>query len=212
MAEAELNMNQIIHAAVRRDLARMESALRAFPPGDVVRARELQRAWASLWEQLHHHHVSEDTYVWPYVRGLDVLDPGLLDAMEAEHEAMGAAMTGVSGALDVLVADPTADHADAAVARVVEAAQVTNSHLFHEEHDVMPAIVDRMETPEWKAVEKQLRKGSPFLAGRMFAWVQDGAEPQVLASLRATVPGPVLYVLGRGLGRGYHREVAPTWR
>lgn len=209
---AELNMNQIIHAAVRRDLARMEDALRAFPEGDVVRARGLQRAWGSLWEQLHHHHVSEDIYVWPYVRGLGVLDPGLLDAMEAEHEAMGAAMTGVTGALDVLVADPTVAHADAARSRLVEAAEVTNSHLFHEEHDVMPAIVERMGTPDWKAVEKQLRKGSPLLAGRMFAWLQDGAEPEVRTALRSLVPPPVLLLLSRGLGRTYHREVAPVWR
>ena len=47
---AELTMNDIVHAAVRRDLARMEAALRAFPDGDGERARQLQRAWALLWE------------------------------------------------------------------------------------------------------------------------------------------------------------------
>ena len=31
---ADLNMNTIIHAAVRRDLARMHRALAAFPAGD----------------------------------------------------------------------------------------------------------------------------------------------------------------------------------
>lgn len=208
----DMNMNEIIHAAVRRDLARIECALRAFPEGDRERARQLQRAWASLWEQLHHHHTTEDAYVWPYVRGLGVLDPGLLDTMEAEHQAMGAAITGVTEALDGLVADPTDDSARAAADRVAEAAAVTNNHLFHEEHDVMPAIVERQETAEWKAVEKQLRKAPPKLVGRMFAWLQDGAEPEVQRSLRATVPPPVLFLFSRVLGRSYHREVAPAWR
>ena len=209
---AELNMNQIIHAAVRRDLARMEAALRAFPDGDAARARQLQRVWASLWEQLHHHHETEDAYVWPYVRTLGVLEPGLVDQMEAEHRDMADAMTAATGAIAVLVTDPSADTARVAADKVAEAAAVTDRHLQHEETAVMPTIVEREHTPEWKAVEKQLRKAPPGLVGRMFAWVQDGAEPQVMTSLRATIPPPVLFVFSRVLGRRYHREVAPAWR
>ena len=69
-----------------------------------------------------------------------------------------------------------------------------------------------METPDWKAVEKQLRKAPPTLAGRMFAWVQDGSDPEAQAALRTMIPPPVLFVLSRVLGRSYYREVAPTWR
>jgi hemerythrin-like domain-containing protein len=209
---AEMNMNEIIHAAVRRDLARMEGALRSFPEGDLQRAEQLQRAWASLWEQLHHHHRSEDAYVWPYVRRLGVLDPDLVDQMEAEHAAMAEAMTAATGAIEALVASPTVDAARAAADQVAEAARVTDEHLQHEESAVMPTIMERQETPEWKAVEKQLRKAPPLLAGRMFAWVQDGAGPEEVAALRATVPTPVLFVFSRVLGRSYHRDVAPAWR
>ena len=42
---ATITMNEIIHAAVRRDLARAESALRSFPDGDRSRAEALKRAW-----------------------------------------------------------------------------------------------------------------------------------------------------------------------
>lgn len=209
---ADMTMNDIIHAAVRRDLARMEAALAAFPDGDEERARQLQRAWDSLWEQLHHHHEAEDAYVWPYVRSLGVLPLELVDAMEAEHSAMAAAMTEASAAVRSLVADPRAEVAAQAADRVAEAARVTDAHLVHEERDVMPTVVERIETPEWKAVEKQLRKGSLVLAGQRFAWVQDGADDRTLAALRALFPAPLLFLLGRVLGRSYHREVAPVWR
>ncbi len=131
-------MNDIIHAAVRRDLARMEGALRAFPDGDAERARQLQTAWAHLWEQLHHHHESEDAYIWPYLRGLGVLDPALLDDMESEHRAMGEAIGAATSAIDGLVADPTALVAAAAADQVAEAASVTDAHLVHEETAVQP--------------------------------------------------------------------------
>jgi len=209
---AEMTMNEIIHAAVRRDLARMEGALRAFPDGDRERARQLQRAWDSLWEQLHHHHETEDAYIWPYVRSLGVLPLGLVDTMEAEHVAMAASMGEATAAVGALVEDPSAEVAARAADRVAEAARVTDAHLVHEERDVMPTVVEREDTPEWKAVEKQLRKGSLVRAGRMFAWLQDGADARILASLRESFPPPVLFLLGRVLGRSYHRDVAPVWR
>ena len=68
-----MSMNQIIHAAVRRDVARTEQALRALPEGDGARARQLQRAWRNLVRELTHHHEAEDELMWPFLqsRGFD---------------------------------------------------------------------------------------------------------------------------------------------
>ena len=57
-------MNRVIHAAVRRDLARLESALEIARHGDRERAAELQRAYANLYRELKHHHESEDQWVF----------------------------------------------------------------------------------------------------------------------------------------------------
>lgn len=205
-------MNDIVHAAVRRDLTRMEAALRAFPDGDVGRAHGLQRAWETLWRQLHHHHTGEDTYVWPYLKSLGVLDPELLDDMEREHRAMGSAMTAATAAIDDLALTPTADRALVAADLVARAHEVTDLHLVHEETDVVPVITERNETAEWKATEKQLRKAPPAFAGEFFAWVQDGADPETAAALRTLVPAPVTFLMPRLFGRRYVREVAPVWR
>jgi hemerythrin-like domain-containing protein len=92
----QLSMNQVIHAAVRRDVARTEQALRALRDGDGVRAAQLQRAWANLVRELKHHHEGEDALVWPYLRSQGI-DASLLDAMEAEHTAMAEGLrTGTS--------------------------------------------------------------------------------------------------------------------
>ena len=66
-------MNQIIHAAVRRDVARTEQALRALRDGDGARARQIQVAWRNLVRELTHHHEAEDELLWPFLqsRGVD---------------------------------------------------------------------------------------------------------------------------------------------
>lgn len=208
----DLTMNDFVHAAVRRDLARTEQALRAFRDGDASRARALRRAWETLWRQLHHHHTGEDTHIWPWLRTIHVLPEQLLDSMELEHRDMAAAMQEATDGLEALVVSPTSEVAQVAADAVARAAEVTDRHLLHEETAVVPALAEHFETPEWKVIEKQLKKSSPAFAGELFAWLLDGTRPEIADGIRATVPGPVLFVLTRVFGRRYAREVAPVWR
>jgi hypothetical protein len=94
---------------------------------------------------------------------------------------------------------------------VAAAREVVAQHLAHEEREVEPILVEFHDTAEWKAVEKQLRKAPPAVAGAFFAWIQDGMDDDERTYLRTTVPTPVMFVLARVLGRGYRREVAMVW-
>lgn len=207
----ELSMNQVIHAAVRRDVARTEQALRAFPDGDAARATQLQRAWRNLVRELTHHHEVEDALAWPFLRSRGV-DVGLLEEMEAEHAAMKAALAESSAAIDALVAEPSADRATAAADVVARANGVIGHHLDHEERDIEGPVGDLEDDPEWKALARKMRPASIVDTGNALAWMQDGAGEREVSSLRAIVPGPVLTVMTKVLGRRYTREVAPTWR
>lgn len=209
-----MTMNRVIHAAVRRDLARLEAALVDFPAGDADagdRATELRRAYRYLRAELTRHHEGEDTWIWPMLASFDV-DATLLTAMESEHHAMAAALASVSDALDRLVETPDLQTAVAARTTVADAREVVDQHLTHEENDLEPKLLPLLETPEWHAVEKNLRKASPSVAGEFFAWLQDGMETEHRTFLRSTVPPPVTFILGRVFGRRYHREVAPVWQ
>ena len=94
-----MSMNQIIHAAVRRDVARTEQALRALPDGDAARARQIQVAWRNLVRELTHHHEAEDELLWPFLQSRGV-ELSLLEEMEAEHVAMKTALADVAAALE----------------------------------------------------------------------------------------------------------------
>lgn len=204
-------MNRVIHAAVRRDLRRLEEALAVFPAGDLARAAGLQRAYANLHRELHHHHEGEDTHIFPMLARLDV-EADLLAAMESEHQAMAEALAAASTALGVLAGTAAAEDARHARASVQHAVTVVERHLEHEERDLEPMLAPHLQTPEWRAVERQLRRQPVGVVGRFFAWVRDGIGEDERRCLDATVPRPVTRVLGRVAGRAYHREVAPVWR
>jgi hemerythrin-like domain-containing protein len=206
-----MTMNRVIHAAVRRDLARLEAALRAAPDGDRARARQLEAAYANLYRELRHHHVGEDTHVFPFLAKVEAASD-LVQVMEAEHEAMATALADVATAMTAYASTGSAVDALAALDAVQGAHEVVERHLHHEETELEPLMAPHLGSPEWKAVEKQLRPSSLADSGRWMAWVQDGMPDDERAYLRSTIPEPVTFLLSRLAGRSYHREVAPAWR
>ncbi|HET7684677.1 MAG TPA: hemerythrin domain-containing protein [Marmoricola sp.] len=208
---AAMTMNRAVHEAVRRDLRRTQDALRMLVPGDGAQARGLRRAWEHLRGQLHHHHTAEDELIWPFLRSRGVTGPHV-EAMEEEHREMALALDEGATALDGVVLEPTRGCADEAANTVARAGKVICAHLDHEEADVEPLILALSSDPGWLEVQKQLGKVSLSEAGQMIAWISDGAPDEVTAFLRAEIPAPVAFVLGRAFGRRYRREIAPVWR
>ena len=208
---APMTMNRLIHAAVRRDLERLHTALGAAPDGDRTRAAGLARAYANLRLQLTHHHEGEDAHIWPMLAKVGV-GQDLLGAMQEEHHAMSDALAETASAMTAYAASGSAADAAAARASVAQTQEVVERHLTHEENELEPQLHPHVETPEWKAVEKKLSRQPPGVAGTFFAWLTDGMSEPGRAFLRSTVPTPVVVVLSRTFGRKYHKEVAPVWR
>jgi hemerythrin-like domain-containing protein len=206
-----MTMNRAIHHAVRRDLDRLEEALRLVEDGDRGRVAQLSRAWQNLHDQLVEHHETEDEVIWPALEGLGI-DPVLLGEMESEHGAMREALEMLHDDMRRLAGSASVTDAIAAAETVATTREVVERHLTHEELELEPQILRHKESPQWQAVEKQLRSGSPVRGGRMFAWILDGASPEVVAYVRSVVPRPVLVLLSRVFGIGYQRSIAPVWR
>ena len=140
------------------------------------------------------------------------VDPALLGAMEAEHHAMAEALAETDAAMSTFARSGSAADAAAARASVVRTRGVVDRHLVHEETELEPHLHEYEDTPEWNAVEKQLRRQPLGVAGPFFAWLTDGMAEEHRAYLRRTVPAPVVTLLAKVFGRRYYREVAPVWR
>jgi DUF438 domain-containing protein len=206
-----MSMNQVIHGAVRRDLNRLDVALETFPAGDASRAAGLERGYAFLHAQLTHHHEDEDRLIWPVLDKLG-LDRVLLGEMESEHQAMSDALAETATTMTTFGRAADTATAQSALASVRHTRTVVDRHLDHEEKELEPALAPHLGTPEWKEVEKQLRKQPMGDAGVFLAWLQDGMEPEAHSYLRSTIPPPVLAIVPAVFGRSYKRDVAPVWR
>ncbi len=76
--------------------------------------------------------------MWPYVRGLNAVEPAVVDTVESGHVAMANACGTATSAIDAVATDPTTARATAAADAVAEAARVTSDHLDHEESAITP--------------------------------------------------------------------------
>ena len=203
-------LNTVIHAAFRRDLDRLDAALAAPAAASPVRAVQLKAAWDNYAFQLHHHHNDEETIFWPALRELGA-DTSVMAELEGEHQVMAAALEAAATAMTNYAGAPSATTAATARAAVAGLLTALDSHLTHEERDLEPFAVDRVDTPEFKAALKAVRRAHKGNAGTFFSWLDDGADPDAKAGLRREVPPPVLAVLKTFPGRDYRNRIAPVW-
>lgn len=207
-----LNMNDIVHSAIRRDFVRLRAALAEVRADDIERVRALRTAWEFIWGELHHHHVIEDRYVWPYVLKYDLVPPALVEQMEAEHQRMAVACGRLSVAFMDLLEAPSPTRLLALRSSLEHAVQTADEHLIHEETAVMPALDDHWDAKSWRPVERQIRKVNPQLAGGMFAWLLDTDDDRIHRTMAGRFPRVLIWTMSNVFGRGYHRTVAPVWR
>jgi len=207
----EMSMNKAIHGAFRRDLTRFVTALSSFPPGDVKRGSQLADAWSNFDDQLTHHHTGEHEIAWPALTAVGT-SASLLASMDAEHDAMEAAVVDVRAAMPALKRTAGAGEVSTALAAFERLQAVTVAHLEHEEAELEPVYLAKKDTPEIKAMGRAFGKVSPARGGRFFAWVLDDAGPEETAAITRDVPGPVLAIVGGVFGRGYRNNIAPIWK
>jgi hemerythrin-like domain-containing protein len=208
---SQMSMNKVIHIAIRRDLARFERALESFPAGDAARAESLGKAWDNFDDELTAHHTGEHEIAWPALEKVGVSRETLAQ-MDAEHETMATALGEAHGAMAALRMKPGAEEGATALSSIQQLRKVTVEHLDHEEQEIEPIYQAHADSQAMKDMGRKFgRAQSPPRAGRFFAWVTDGATPEQRAAVTATVPKPVLAVLSGVFGRGYRKEIAPTW-
>jgi hypothetical protein len=208
---AEMSMNKVIHAAIRRDLDRFVAALSSFPAGDRTRAKQLETAWANFDQQLTTHHEGEHAIAWPALESVGV-SHDLLATMDAEHETMAAALAEARLSMSALAGSASAEDAASALTACRTLQTVTIQHLDHEESELEGVYQANRDTPEIKAMGRAFGKVGPAKGGQFFAWVLDGATPAERSAVTSEVPGPVLSIIGGVFGRGYRKNVAPVWR
>ena len=171
-----------VHRAVRRDLRRLSSA---FEPGQKTPQAAILAYWDVTREQLHEHHVFEDEVVWPLMRQrLGTAVDALLDRNAQEHRDMAAAMEEFGTSAASMTADPAP--ARAALGHLGE---VIETHLAHEEADVLPLIPDAFSLEDIAFFTAEAAKTNPPSA--FLPWLLDDAPETDVDFFTGPMPPPV---------------------
>ena len=197
----------LMHHALRRDLARFESAVRATP----VDAHDTWRALARRWERygtvLHHHHGVEDTGLWPVLTGHaerlgDEKALAMLADMEAEHGVIDPTLTACTEGFAAMLEHPCDDHRDALAARITTARASLLDHLAHEETEALPYLQQVVTYEENKRFDEAAQKAyGPRLLGFLVPWMAEDVPEHVVGRVLSEAGAPFVVLLRLTRGR-----------
>ena len=190
----------VAHHGFRRDLYRFAMATRNTPVDDAQTWSALATRWERFGEILHHHHVTEDTAIWPELYGAvdqqgDRGAHSTLDEMEAEHDVVDPMLTACAAGFATMATAPdrqTRDH----LAEVVHATHASvYGHLAHEEAEALPILQRHLSGKGWKKAEHMAKaEKDPRKLAFLVPWLADGLPQPVLSKAFGSM-GPAIKVV-----------------
>jgi hemerythrin-like domain-containing protein len=196
---ADLGFMRALHAALRRDLSRLQEAAGQLDDSTGVPLTVLA-GWDAFQAELDNHHAAEDDDLWPVLRP-ELSDPGELasvDAMVTEHQLLAPALAGVDAALR---------GGGELTAPVERLSNVLLDHLAHEEREVLPLVEQHLTQAQWRAfLHKERSRRSARERPEFLTWILDDASEQDAAAVLTELPPPARLVYRRVLRPRYDAQ------
>jgi hypothetical protein len=145
----------LMHRGFRRDLAAFAAATATTPTADRKRWARLARRFELFAGVLHKHHHGEDVGLWPLLheRGADA---AVLDALEAEHEAIDPCLTACRAELATMAAGGDDATRQALAERTARLRDLLCAHLDHEERDGMAEVQAHLTQEDWERLDREV--------------------------------------------------------
>ncbi|HEY3087894.1 MAG TPA: hemerythrin domain-containing protein [Jatrophihabitantaceae bacterium] len=196
----DFTMMYVAHDAFNRDLARL---VRAAADGRTSSAAA-KATWDMFDRQLHTHHSTEDTSLWPRVRkaATDADEIAILDAMEHEHQLLDPLIERVDASLrhgnDVSL-----------VGELGELASTLAAHMRHEEDAALPLVERRIGKPGWDDFGKDIRRaqGGVRAGAQYLPWVLDNVAEPARNTVLSVLPPPARLLYRKIWEPNYRRSV-----
>lgn len=197
----------VIHTFFRREYRLAGGLVRGVAEGDRHRAAVVADHVAFLALALHHHHTTEDTYLWPLLleRVPEELAP-IVHLMESQHARVDGLIEEIDALVPVLRATGDADARDR-LADLVDTLYVhLTEHLDAEEERLLPIAARTLTQSEWDALGELGRSTAPKGRGMLVLgmFLHDGG-PDGAALMLADAPPPVRWLVPRLARRAFRR-------
>lgn len=211
----DTRMMNIVHAALRRDLARASVVLMDTSGVEPQRLQALGSHLVWIVDFLHGHHEAEDKYLFPAVKAKRPDLAEVIDLMDTEHNAIAPALhqlqlvgRRVAAGKSVGTEEAAAELGDA----VLGLNDVLLPHLFDEETKMMPIVEEVLSEAEWQSYDRENLQKSKAELAFIGHWLLDGlSDERDRRKVTGQVPPLVAWVLINLMGRRYSQHFRATW-
>ena len=143
----------LIHGVIRREIGRLPRLFRS-AANDPSRSKIIGAHAREMLDFLHTHHTGEDLLLFPLLRERRVLDPELMDRMDAQHAQVNDAVVAINAELPTWTASADAAVGERMAARIDTTMSTLIGHLDEEEQKLLPVVSVTLTQSEWNALGK----------------------------------------------------------
>jgi hemerythrin-like domain-containing protein len=143
----------LIHRVIRREIGQLPRLFRA-AANDPARSKVIGAHAREMLDFLHHHHTGEDMLLFPLLRERRVLDPELVDRMDAQHAQVNDAVVAINAELPAWTTSADAAAGERMAACIDTTMPTLTGHLDEEEQKLLPVVSDTLTQSEWDALAK----------------------------------------------------------
>ncbi|MFD1046071.1 hemerythrin domain-containing protein [Kibdelosporangium lantanae] len=189
----------MVHAIFRREFGHAPALVRAVDPGDLHRAEVVGHHVELVEKLLHHHHGTEDKYIWPKLvhRVTEELEP-LIHKMESQHGEIDKLHEELVPVLADFRTTADPDARDAVAATLERLLPLLNEHLTLEEERVVPLIAEHITAREWaEMVSDGALDVDPQELPLLFGFAMYEGDPQVVEDTINHMPPEVQPVMAQ---------------
>jgi hemerythrin-like domain-containing protein len=150
--QPDTNEMVIVHRVFRREFHLLPDLIGLVREGDTARAAVLAEHATDLVTGLHHHHQAEDELLWPPLLRQATLHTDLVRRMEAQHNALSAALNQIEKLLPAWATKAGGAERDELGDAVRRASTILDEHLGEEEQEILPLVRKHLTVEQWKAL------------------------------------------------------------
>jgi hemerythrin-like domain-containing protein len=178
-----------VHDMLRREFALLPGLVAGVTAGDHDRAQIVGGHIEALMTVLHHHHRSEDEFVWPLLLNRCAESEALVGLMEDQHERVATLGHQIDEALSVWRHNATVESRGALVDILNRLTPPLTEHLSDEENRVVPLMEQHLTADEWnEMVAKGAADADPEQLPLGFGMLMYEADPEIIDRTIASMP------------------------
>lgn len=195
--KADVREMYMAHTMFRREFGLLPALISGVSADDAARARVIAQHFALIRTILHHHHLAEDTYLWPRVASRAPAGAAsVVAAMEAQHGELDKVIDDLTAGLQDWqeTADPAPGAALADTAGRLRS--LLGEHLTAEEERAVPLIAQYVTAAEWGEMVAAGAAGvEPEQIPLIFGLMMYEGDPEVIGEAIKSMPPEVRGVL-----------------